>query len=52
MSLGDLLPGLRKLPSDELRRRLSATFLTKPSTQSRQLGHAIATVLAEREASP
>ena len=52
MSLNDHLPALRKLPSDELRRRLAATFLAKATTQTRQLGHAIATVLAEREVRP
>jgi molybdopterin biosynthesis enzyme len=48
MSLGDHLPALRRLPSDELCRRLTATFLAKPTTQTRQLTEAIGRVLAER----
>ena len=48
MSLGDVLPALRRLPTDELRRRLTATFLAKPTTQTRQLTEAIGRVLAER----
>ena len=48
MSLGDLLPMLRRLTTDDLRDRLHAAFMHKQTLQDRQLVEAIGRVLAER----